>query len=405
MHYICSMMLNIQRHPTPHEEVAGGPGNPAGPQNKYGFYAIVDNVTLQFSEPDPTGTQILEKAGKRPLSCFSLFIKLKGCDFEQISPDQKVDLKNPVLEHFVTKDPDVYPYSVNQDPELTKEKMLTARMILTNAALDPAKLYLVLKEEGEEEHSYAFTADEPIRMHCRGLHFITREWLDTVDIEEYGKICKLVPPAHHYLIKVDKEKFKWDHPTIKAEELIGFIVKDDNPAKYNLIKFYGNNPKPVPVPFTAVVDLTEKCLLRFVVQPKTQNDGEGERRNFSLPESDTDFLNEMGFRWEALSENQYNWLLIHDHSLPDGYQVKSCTVALMIPPSYPALEIDMAYFFPELIKTSGRAISATSQQPIDAIIFQRWSRHRQAGDWKPGVDNVATHLTLVDNWLENDINR
>ena len=106
-----------------------------------------------------------------------------------------------------------------------------------------------------------------------------------MDIEEYGKSCKAVPPARHYLVRVDKEKFKTDSPFIKAEDLIKFVVTD-NPANYNLIKFLSSSPKPFPVPFTATVDLTEKCLVRFVVRPKTQNDGE--RRNFSLPENDID---------------------------------------------------------------------------------------------------------------------
>jgi hypothetical protein len=239
-------------------------------------------------------------------------------------------------------------------------------------------------------------------MHCRGLVFITGEWLDVIDIEEYGKTCREVTPAKKYLIKVDKEKFPWPLPVVKAEAIIKMVVKD-NPVNYNLVKFYSNSPKPVPVAFTAEVDLTEKCLLRFVVQPKTQNDGE--RREFSLPETDIEFLNTMGFRWEAHRIANYLWLLIHEYILPDGYQAKQCSVALMIPPAYPASEIDMAYFFPQLKKLSGTTIPAITNQAIDGQSYQRWSRHRQPGQWKPGVDCIATHLTLVNNWLENELKR
>ncbi|WP_241750766.1 E2/UBC family protein, partial [Vibrio vulnificus] len=69
-----------------------------------------------------------------------------------------------------------------------------------------------------------------------------------------------------------------------------------------------------------------------------------------------------------------NWLIIKDHPLPEGYQVNKADVALLIPPSYPAAEIDMAYFFPALQRLSGRPIGAITTQAIDGRIFQRWSR-------------------------------
>lgn len=77
----------------------------------------------------------------------------------------------------------------------------------------------------------------------------------------------------------------------------------------------------------------------------------------------------------------------------------------MIPPTYPASQIDMAYFSPALAKKSGRPIRAIANQLIDGKTFQRWSRHRAAGEWTPGVDCVATHLCLVDNWLTRDLTK
>ena len=170
MLYICSMNIKLYRHPAPHEAVAGGPGNPAGPENKHGYEAIVDGQTIHFAEPEPTGREILMKTRKIPPTCFSLYIKLKGCDFERVSPDQGVDLRKNI-EHFVTKEPDVFPYTINKDPELTEEKLLTPVQISQNVVLDPEKDYLVEIEESGEHKSFAFTPAEPIRMHCRGLHF------------------------------------------------------------------------------------------------------------------------------------------------------------------------------------------------------------------------------------------
>ncbi len=128
------------------------------------------------------------------------------------------------------------------------------------------------------------------------------------------------------------------------------------------------------------------------------------RKQFSLPADDVEFLESNGFQWEAIA-NSGNWLIIHNYPIPVSYNVTSVQVALMIPPNYPAAQIDMAYFFPHLQKTSGKGITATSPQIINNRNFQRWSRHRQAGEWRPGEDNVMTHLLLVNNWLEKDLKR
>ena len=128
------------------------------------------------------------------------------------------------------------------------------------------------------------------------------------------------------------------------------------------------------------------------------------RKQFLLPTEDTEFLDSNGFLWETIAQGG-NWLVIHNHPIPAGYNETAVQVALMIPPNYPAAQIDMAYFFPHLQKRNGKGITATLPQIIDSKKFQRWSRHRQAGEWRPGEDNVMTHLLLVNNWLENDLKR
>jgi hypothetical protein len=128
------------------------------------------------------------------------------------------------------------------------------------------------------------------------------------------------------------------------------------------------------------------------------------RKQFHLPEEDVEFLDSNSFHWEAIA-NQGNWLIIHNHPVPIGYNVTFAQVAIMIPSNYPASQIDMAYFFPHLQKLNGKGITATSPQMIDNRNFQRWSRHRQPNEWRPGEDNVMTHLLLVNNWLEKDLKR
>lgn len=64
----------------------------------------------------------------------------------------------------------------------------------------------------------------------------------------------------------------------------------------------------------------------------------------------------------------------------------------------------MAYFSPGLARKDNQPIGATeSTQALDGKSFQRWSRHRtNEAPWRPGDDDVATHLVLVANWLERE---
>jgi hypothetical protein len=130
------------------------------------------------------------------------------------------------------------------------------------------------------------------------------------------------------------------------------------------------------------------------------------RRQFSLPEFDVRYLGAMNLQWEAICDPAGSrWLLLHDWKVRHpGYNIDRVIVALQIPPGYPDAQIDMAYFFPHLARQDGRTITALSVQDIDGKSFQRWSRHR-TGDapWRPGEDDVSSHVVLVDDWLEREL--
>jgi len=379
------------------------------------YEATVNEVIVTVHNPLITGAQLLREAGFEYIQCHSLYQKLKGCDFEKVAMDDVIDLTSPHIEHFVTKGPDVFNYTVNGEPETTDKKSLTPVRIIELKGVHPANHYLIQLLPNGERIEYAYCPDEPITMVCTGMVFITEKWLEVVNIEEYGKHCKPVPPARIYRIKIDKRYHDWPHRFITTHELIR-LEYPSSTAPFDVYKFLNTSPKPVKLNPDEKVDLTEKCLVRFTIQPKEQKDGlqvvaePGQnpiiiRREFSLQDEDIEFLDGLGLLWEATGRQSTMWLIIHDHPVPDGYNIQKVDIALLIAPTYPATQIDMAYFCPPLVKKSGRAISAITGQAIDGKIFQRWSRHRQQGEWRPGVDNVSTHLCLVNNWLVKDLGR
>lgn len=128
------------------------------------------------------------------------------------------------------------------------------------------------------------------------------------------------------------------------------------------------------------------------------------RRQFELPEGDLEYLGASGLKWETIVEGKQRWLLIHERPTHEAYNPAIATTALHIVPGYPDSPLDMVWFNPGLAIKTGKQIRALSNQDIDGRSFQRWSRHRTSENaWRPGVDDVASHLFLVDHWLAREV--
>lgn len=128
------------------------------------------------------------------------------------------------------------------------------------------------------------------------------------------------------------------------------------------------------------------------------------RKQFDLPETDLLYLESTGLDWEAVIDGNKHWLLIHDRPTHAGYSPTAATTAIHIVPGYPDSPLDMVWFSPGLAANNGKQIKALSNAQIDGRQFQRWSRHRtRANAWRPGLDDLAGHLVLVDYWLEREV--
>ena len=128
------------------------------------------------------------------------------------------------------------------------------------------------------------------------------------------------------------------------------------------------------------------------------------RRDFNLPAADVQYLGSTGLQWETLIEGRARWLLIHGRPTHAGYAPAFAVTALQIAPSYPDAQLDMVWFSPALTPRNGKRIRNLSTQKIAGRVFQRWSRHRtRENPWRPGEDDLATHLLLVDHWLMREV--
>ena len=130
------------------------------------------------------------------------------------------------------------------------------------------------------------------------------------------------------------------------------------------------------------------------------------RRQFDLLPEDYGFLDEYGLPWETVVDGS-QWVLIHDFPTPDGYNHQTVTAAIRMETGYPMAGLDMVYFFPALARKDGKRIAATeAPQQVLGQTFQRWSRHRTGSNpWKPGQDNLATHIILIEDWLQREFEK
>ncbi len=222
-------------------------------------------------------------------------------------------------------------------------------------------------------------------------------------------------PEHHhhgkhirYVIQVDKKRFRVKAHEMTGAELLALVKL--TPDKYRLFEIGKEQREILP---NEKVDFKKCEIERFKSVAKHANEGTGaavgaaplsiKRKQFQLLPDDERFLNAICDSWETILSGNTGWILLPSYKLPNGYNVKEATVAFMLPPSYPTVEFDMMYFCPAINRADGKPIGALSIQPLDGKSFQRWSRHRNPGDWRPGVDNVETHFLSVHSWLNDEL--
>lgn len=228
---------------------------------------------------------------------------------------------------------------------------------------------------------------------------------EIIDIEEFSKSNKPIPRGKKYRIRIDKTFYTVSVDQMSGKELLELANKSPIEQFALYQKLHGGasiriNPEDI-------VDFTTPGIERFVTLPLDQTEGRGNlRRMFDLPESDLESLSVTKFNWEAVKENNVNRIVIYDYPIPEGYNVNKVNLNLRIEASYPDSQIDMVYFYPPLVRNDNISIKAIANDSFDGKIWQRWSRHRTGRNpWRPGIDNINTHLLLVDEWLKKELSK
>jgi hypothetical protein len=123
-----------------------------------------------------------------------------------------------------------------------------------------------------------------------------------------------------------------------------------------------------------------------------------------LPDNEIAYLRSRGLRFEAKLEGSMISLVIFGVELPAGYQPQTVDLLLRLPVQFPQVPPDMFWTDPVVTYDGGGVPSATELRETHmGRSWQRWSRHFGMSNWRPGIDDLRSYMTLIRSTLEREV--
>lgn len=205
-----------------------------------------------------------------------------------------------------------------------------------------------------------------------------------------------------YFVKVDGGEISFSHQIVTGEQILTKVFGEKHDDYDLYIKLAGGGRKLVEP--KDKVDLGAEGIEKFNTIPKTRTDGREGVPQAPMTAEDFQYLKATGLEWEVIEWERNLLLKIKSWPLPPGYNLSVVDVALVIPLTYPAAQLDMFYFFPAVQRAGNVPINALTTQDFFGQSWQRWSRHRTAGSaWRPGLDDIGSHLAFMDACLRDEV--
>ncbi|MFD2265408.1 multiubiquitin domain-containing protein [Lacibacterium aquatile] len=357
-------------------------------QSRHQIEVADKNLTFRSVRIDdltPTGAQLAAAAGFKPAQNAVVLQFLENGLLEDIRPEETVDLKHNEGRFIIVESDRQYLLTIDGQRFPWPCNIITGATIRKLGSI-PAEKDLYLERED--------VADQRIEAN------------KMVDLDEPGVESFKSRKKPTWQVKVQGILLTFSTPEVKARDALALAGLDLTQSWHVYLKMAGS---PVTeITLDTMVDLRGEGIEKITAKPRDVNNGEAlpaPRRDFDLLPVDVKYLDHLGSRWETINEGGHRWLLIHGYAVPDGYTVTNVALALEIPGTYPASQIDMFYTYPRLARSNGVGIPATeASMVIGGLTYGRWSRHRGAGSlWNPAIDNVVTHLALVDASIAKEV--
>lgn len=145
-----------------------------GSCNKPNYKVRIDAEKYVFNESLITKEDILVKVGCKYPTCYDVYQKFKGCEFEKMKPGKAIDLSLPGVEKFTVKPSEIRRYTLDDEPEMTDTFELSANQILENGGLVPVSdYYLIEYDSNGNEISHKDNPEASIILNCPGSDFVS----------------------------------------------------------------------------------------------------------------------------------------------------------------------------------------------------------------------------------------
>lgn len=342
------------------------------------------NCRLVYLDDDtPVGSQVSAAAGFVPDDQASV-IQWRPKSLEDIGPNERVDLSNDGNTFIVVPSDGSSRFTFDGlrfDWPASRISVAALRK-LADVALD--------------KQIYLERQDQPDKLLNDS---------DVLDLKASG-VERLSSRRASWEIQVQGVRLTVHTPTVVVRDVLAMANINPDQGWQIFLKVVGQPKKPLGL--NDLVDLTQPGIEKIRLTPNDVNNGEGSTisvRAFSVLSVDSVYLDANHPGWQAVNDAGRQWLLLPNYMLPEGFSSGTVSLALEIPPMYPAQQIDMFYLYPRVTLGSGAVIPATeADQHIAGTPYQRWSRHRGPGTpWLMGVDNVMTHMALVESAICKEV--
>ncbi len=352
-------------------------------------HIFIAGLDLEFkpvpiNDETPVGTQIARAGGFLPDQMATVLQALPSGAFEDVRPDELVDLAATSRRFIVVESDRSYYFAVDGQRYEWPCKIINGHTIRKLAQVgENLRLLQHLEEEADREIADA----------------------DVVNLGDEG-IERFVIRKAVWKLKVQGRVFEFDKPHVTVREAASRAGLDVALEWKITLTAAGHHSELHGM--DATVDLSAPGIEKLRFSPKDVGNGEvaaAQRRVFNVLPADTAYLDQLGLRWETcIGTDGLRYLLIHDYELPAGYSHQFVQLALLVTPGYPVEQLDSFYLYPHVSLVSGAALAnveLTAQ--IDGCGFQGWSRHRTTVPWNPQADNVISQLALVEGCLLKEV--
>lgn len=347
--------------------------------------AVVKINGNPVSVPDwtPTARQLLSASGLQPVTEYALLSWPEHGPTEELGLDETIKLpRNGAPTEFLAMEADAVFYFILNDERFAWAGPLTAQDVRKVARVPVDKeLWLERRDEPDTK----LESEDAVDLLTPGVERL------------YTRQRKWKLDVHGVLVETPETEI-----VVRDALILAGIYPDQG----WIIRLKVRGEPKREVALADIIDLTKPGIERLQLLSDTINNGEiscSMRRDFSLLRKDEHYLDARGLFWETIDDGR-RWLLLRDFPIPKGYIQASTCLAIEIPQNYPAAEIDMFYCNPHLALGTGATIPQTEcRQIVNGSEFQRWSRHRNPGQWSPARDSVLSHIGLVEESIAREL--